>query len=222
MIEPGTRYLQIAFNDDLGSAMRILATLPKDPRILIEAGTPFIKREGMKGIRRLRWFWQHGIVADLKTTDGGGEEVEMVQQAGATAATVMGSSPVETLERFIAECHSRSMDAIIDMLGVDDPLRVLRRLRTPPASVVVLHLGRDEESTRGKVIQYKHVKRIRSKFDVAIAAAGGVGLREARTAIFNGASIVVANIVTPGKSWRGIPADSDVAAMARDFLATIE
>lgn len=137
MIEPGTRYLQIAFNDDLGSAMRILATLPKDPRILIEAGTPFIKREGMKGIRRLRLLWRHGIVADLKTTDGGGEEVEMVQQAGATAATVMGSSPVETLERFIAECQSRSMDAIIDMLGVDDPLRVLRRLRTRPASVVI-------------------------------------------------------------------------------------
>ncbi len=222
MLDRRTRYLQIAFNDDLLTALRILATLPKNERILIEAGTPFIKREGMKGIRRLRWLWKHGLVADLKTTDGGSEEVEMVHRAGATAATVLGSCPTETIERFITECHSRSMDAIIDMLGVADPLKVLRPLRTQPASVVVLHLGRDEESTRGKVIQYKHVNRIRSKYDVAIAAAGGVDLGGARAAIFNGANIVVANIVAPGKPWRGIPADSDVAAIARDFLQTIE
>ncbi len=72
------------------------------------------------------------------------------------------------------------------------------------------------------MIQYKHVNRIRSKYDVAIAAAGGVDLGGARAAIFNGANIVVANIVAPGKPWRGIPADSDVAAIARDFLQTIE
>ena len=86
----------------------------------------------------------------------------------------------------------------------------------------VLHRGRDEEGTRGKVIQYRHVNRLRSKFDVLISAAGGVDLREARSAIFNGANIVVVNIVSPGKPWQGIPADSDVGEMARQFLDTIE
>ena len=56
----------------------------------------------------------------------------------------------------------------------------------------------------------------------AISAAGGVDLREARSAILNGANIVVVNIVSPGKTWEGIRADADVGEMARQFLATFE
>jgi len=72
------------------------------------------------------------------------------------------------------------------------------------------------------VIQYRHVNRIRSKYDVIIAAAGGVDLREARSAIFNGANLIVANLVRPEDGWQGIPTNSDVAAMPRQFLETIE
>ncbi len=86
---------------------------------------------------------------------------------------------------------------MIDMLGVEDPLDTLRRLRRLPQAVI-LHRGRDEEGTRGKVIQYRHVNRIRNKYDTLISAAGGVDLKEARSAIFNGASIVVVNLVKQG------------------------
>ena len=55
----------------------------------------------------------------------------------------------------------------------------MRPLKQPP-DVMVLHRGRDEENVRGKVIQYRHVNRIRSKYDVSISAAGGVDLKEAR------------------------------------------
>jgi len=214
------RYLQLAFNDDAATAERIVPTLPRDPRILIEAGTPFIKLEGMAGVRMLRLLWPGGLIADLKTTDGGTQEVAMVAEAGASAATVYGSCPTETLDRFIEACRCEEIDCFIDMLGVADPLHVMRRLRQPP-SAVVLHRGRDEENTRGKVIGYKHVARIRSKYDVAISAAGGVDLKEARSAIFNGANIVVVNIVAPGAPWEGIKSDGDVAALARQFLTTI-
>ena len=145
----------------------------------------------------------------------------MVRDGGATAATVLGSSPAETLNLFIGACRDLGLASMIDMLGVPDPLRVLMQLKLPP-DVVVLHRGRDEEGTRGKVIQYRHVTRMLSKFDVLISAAGGVDLREARSAVFNGASIVVVNVVSPGKPWQGIPADSDVGSIARSFLETIE
>lgn len=220
-LQDNVRYLQLAFNEDWAQARRLLPAVPKSERILIEAGTPYIKREGLGGIRAIRGRWPGAIVADFKTTDGGAEEVSMIAAAGATAATVLGSSPPETLDRFITACEQSGIDAMIDMLGVADPLKVLMQLVRPPR-VVVLHRGRDEESTRGKVIQYRHVKRVRSKFDVVISAAGGVDLREARSAIFNGASIVVVNIVSPGKPWEGIRADSDVGALASQFLATIE
>jgi bifunctional enzyme Fae/Hps len=220
MLDRRVRYLQLAFNDDLATALRIVLTLPRDERIIIEAGTPYLKREGTKGISQLRALWPYMILADLKTIDGGAEEVAMVHQAGAQAATVLGNCPSETLNNFIAACETLGVDSLIDMLGVADPLTVMRRLRKPPTAII-LHRGRDEEVTRNKVIQYKHVSRIRSKYDVSISAAGGVDLREARTAIFNGANIVVVNIVAPGAPWAGISATDNVAAIAQQFLATI-
>jgi 3-keto-L-gulonate-6-phosphate decarboxylase len=220
-LDEKTRYLQIAFNYDLEMARHILPTIEFSKRILIEAGTPFIKREGSAGIMGLREMWDGHIVADLKTVDGALGEVDEARRAGATAATVLGSSPPEALNLFIAHCAHLGLSSMVDMLGVHDPLRVLMQLKTPP-DVVVLHLGRDEEATRGKVIQYRHVNRVRSKFDVLISAAGGVDLKEARSAIFNGANIVVANLVRPGDPWTGISTDTDVAAMAQEFLSTIE
>ncbi len=214
------RYLQIAFNYDVGMALRILPRIAKSDRILIEAGTPFVKREGMGGIRAMRSMWRGHLVADIKITDGAIREVDMVREAGATAVTVMGSSPVETLDLFIEHCKRLNMTSMMDMLGVKDPLKAIMQLKAPP-DVMVLHRGRDEESNRSKTIQYRHVNRVRSKFDVVISAAGGVGLKEARSAIFNGANVVVVNLVRPGDPWQGIRTDEDVGAISRQFLTTI-
>lgn len=221
MLEQKTRYLQIAFNDDLATVNRILPTLIENDRILIEAGTPFIKREGFDGIRRIANIWDGKIVVDLKTIDGAEEEVELAYGAGASAATVLGSAPIETIDLFIKRCKELNIDSMIDMLGIEEPLKVLLKLKQPPR-VVVLHKGRDEETTRGKVIKYKHINKIKSKYNVLISAAGGVDLREARSAIFNGANIVVVNIVTKEDQWTGVRSDEDVAEIAKQFLATIE
>jgi len=215
------RYLQIAFNYDARMVRRVLPTITYSDRILIEAGTPYLKREGMNGIRLIRQLWRGYIVADIKTVDGAVDEVDMVQSAGASAATVLGNSPTETLDLFIERCSRVGMISMIDMLAVKDPLKVMMQLKKPP-DVMVLHIGRDEENTRGKLIQYRHVARVRSKFDVLISAAGGVGVKQARSAIFNGANIVVANLVDPRDPWNGISTASNVATMAREFLATIE
>lgn len=220
-LDDHVRYLQIAFNYDLQLAMRILPTIRRSKRILIEAGTPFIKKEGMDGVRAISRLWEGHLVADLKTTDGAEMEISMVQRAGATAATVLGSSPTESLDLFVEACERHGMISMIDMLGVDDPLKTVLRMSAPP-DVVVLHRGRDEENTRGKVIQYRHVNRVRSKYDVLISAAGGVDQREARSAIFNGANIVVVNLVRPGDPWQGISTEADVGAMAETFLSTID
>ncbi|MGD8552928.1 MAG: orotidine 5'-phosphate decarboxylase [Anaerolineales bacterium] len=221
ILDTRQRYLQIAFNYDIQLVRRVLPTIPESPRILIEAGTPFIKHEGSDGIRMIDRLWNGIVVADLKVADGAYGEVAMAKRAGASAATVLGESPTETLDIFVQACENFGMVSMIDMVGVDDPLDTVRRMRKPP-EVIVLHRGRDEEGTRGKVIQYRHVNRIRSKYNILISAAGGVDLKEARSAIFNGASIVVVNLVDPGDPWEGIKTTDDVGVMARKFLETIE
>jgi 3-keto-L-gulonate-6-phosphate decarboxylase len=221
ILDPKQRYLQLAFNYDTALVRRVVPRLGASDRILIEAGTPYLKREGLQGLRAIRGLWSGFVVADLKTVDGARMEVEMAAGAGANAATILGSSPPEALDFFVATCREARLASMIDMLGVADPLHTLMRMKKPP-DVVVLHRGRDEEGTRGKVIQYRHVNRIRSKFDVIISAAGGVDLKEARSAIFNGASIVVVNLVRAGDPWEGISTEADVPAIARTFLSTIE
>ncbi len=221
MLDRKKRYLQIAFNSDLNSVESILPNIKENERIFIEAGTPFIKKEGMKGIERISQLWKGVIVADIKTSDGAIGEIQMIKNSGASAATVLGSAPIETLNLFIKECKKLEIYSMIDMIGIEEPLKIVRELRLPP-DVVILHKGRDEESTKGKVIGYKNVNKIRSKYNVLISAAGGVDLKEARSAIFNGANIVVANLVVEGQPWKGINEGEDVAKMAEEFLKTIE
>lgn len=219
-LDTKVRYLQIAFNYDIGLVTRVVPGLPFSDRILLEAGTPYIKREGMRGVKAIDRLWSGHIVADLKTVDGAEMEVDMASRAGATAATVLGDSPTEALDFFVERCAHHGVLSMIDMLGVEDPLDTLMRMAKPP-DVVVLHKGRDEEQTRGKAIEYRHVNRVRSKFDVVISAAGGVDLKEARSAIFNGANLVVVNLVRPQDPWEGISTEEDIAAMATQFLETI-
>ncbi len=215
------RYLQLAFNSDSSEVARLLPRIPRDPRILIEAGTPYIKREGQRAISLIRAMWGGYVVADIKTMDGAAEEVAEAAQAGANGATVLGSAPKETLDLFISSCEDAGMDAFIDMIGVEDPLKVLMRLRKPPR-VVILHRGRDEENTRDKVIKYVHIKRVKSKFDVLVSAAGGIDLRQAQSASFNGANIVTVNIVSPDDPFEGICSDDAIEKLAVDFLNGID
>lgn len=47
------RYLQVAMNATLADAQNVIATLPSSERIIIEAGTPLIKRYGISAVREL-------------------------------------------------------------------------------------------------------------------------------------------------------------------------
>ncbi|HDI07712.1 MAG TPA: hypothetical protein ENF76_05050 [Candidatus Bathyarchaeota archaeon] len=221
MLERKICYLQIAFNVPMKHVERLLPRIPRDKRILIEAGTPFIKRYGVRGIRRIAELWQGYVVADIKIVDGAKEEVEMCASAGANAVTAMGNAPTEALDIFVETCEKLGVDSMVDMMHVERPLKVLRPMRKPP-TVAVLHRGRDEERTRGKVIQYKHVTKIKSKYDILVSAAGGVDLKEAQSAAFNGADIVVVNVIPKGSPWTGITPDQDIATLAQQFLKTIE
>ncbi|NSW51468.1 MAG: orotidine 5'-phosphate decarboxylase [Anaerolineae bacterium] len=201
-------------------ARQVVPVIPQALNIFIEAGTPYIKREGLNGIRLMRQLWQGVIVADMKVADGAMEEVIMARQAGANAVTCLGSAPTPTLDFFIQTCKNNGILSMIDLIGVKDPLTILRPLKQP-ADVIVLHRGRDEEINKNKLIEYRHINRIRSKSPSLISVAGGVDIREARSAIFNGANIVVANLVNPESKLTGISLAGEIAVVAQKFLETI-
>lgn len=199
MLSRKKKYLQIALNSTPQEGEDIIYKLPTSDRIIIEAGTPLIKAYGVDGILRLKdaWNLQIGdgsvpyIVADTKCMDRGSTEVKIAKDGGANAVTVLGQAPIETINYFIAACEDLGLDSMIDTIGVDQPFKILRRLRKLP-KVVVLHRGVDEETfDKHKPIPYIQINKIRSSFDVMISIAGGDTIREVQRAIFNDADIVV-------------------------------
>jgi len=191
------KYLQVALNSTMSEAQRVINSLPVSERVILEAGTPFIKRYGLQGIRDIRSSasWRMGsnpyVVADLKTMDRGNTEVMMAREAGASAVVALGQSPLETINSFIDSCTRLGVDSMLDMMNVEAPVKVLRKLRKLP-NVVILHRGVDEEDfNRDKPVPYIQINKIRSTYDVMISIAGGDTIREVKRAIFNDADIVV-------------------------------
>lgn len=216
MLDRKTRYLQVALNSTLHEAEEIVGQLPESERILLEAGTPLIKQYGVEAIKHLKaWHPDGYVVADLKTMDRGATEVEMAREAGADAVVGLGQAPVETLGAFIDACEKVKVDSMVDMMNVDQPVRILSRLRRLP-QVVILHRGVDEETfNKNKPIPYLQINKIRSSFNVLIAVAGGDTIREVQRAVFNDANIVVV--------WREFyRASAETGKLAEEFLRAVK
>jgi len=230
MLDKKKKYLQIALNSNLEEAFSIINQIPLDERIIIEAGTPLIKEFGARAIRAINKWWtgriliRQGverkpsffpyIVADLKCMDRGVREVKIARKNGARAATVLGTAPIETINAFIEECEKYQMDSMIDMMNVEFPLGVLRKLRKLP-KVVVLHRGVDEEDFNPeKELPFYEIQRIKSNYDIMISVAGGDRFHEVEEAIFNDADIVVV--------WRSFyKSTAQTAELAHKFLKEI-
>jgi len=214
------RYIQIAFNHTAADVLRILPNIPYDPRVIIEAGTPFIKREGIAGIRLIRRLWRGLLVADLKVTDGAYEEVKFAHAAGANAITAAGNAPTETLDFFNEICELNGLFSMIDMLGQENPLRKMQPLKFKPKAVVI-HKGRDEEINPRSIIRYKDINKVRSKYGVFVSVAGGLDHDSVRKAYFNGADIAILNIVKSSDDNKGLVDTMNFRSMIPSILREV-
>ncbi len=224
MLARKKKYLQVALNSTLPEARAIISQLPPSDRIIIEAGTPLIKTYGVEAISRLHDWWGARlwstsfapyIVADLKCMDRGEREVSIAKSAGASAAVALGQAPLETVNSFISNCEKYRLDSMIDMMNVDQPIKVLRKLKKPP-TVVILHRGVDEEAFNpSKPIPYLQINKVRATSPTMISIAGGDSIREVQRAIFNDANIVVV--------WKEFyESKSSTGQLAEEFLRVIK
>src|SRR3989338_11464552 len=67
-LNPKKRYLQVALNGTLQDAHEIINSLPKSDRVIVEAGTPLIKRYGEHGIRQIRQWYEQRLSGQLLTS----------------------------------------------------------------------------------------------------------------------------------------------------------
>lgn len=67
LLDPKKRYLQIALNSSLDDAFKIIGQLPTSERIIVEAGTPLIKKYGEEGIFKVKQWYQMHLDGEVLT-----------------------------------------------------------------------------------------------------------------------------------------------------------
>jgi len=203
-------YLQVALDlVEMAKVRSVLTELPQNDHLIIEAGTPLIKRFGLSIISEIRKVRPSAfIIADLKVLDTGNLEARMAADASADAVVISGLAPQATLEKAIAEARKTGIYSVIDMLNVADPVRVIKGLKAKP-DVVELHRAID---TEGSAHAWGDIPALRKAAGgrLLVATAGGIRVDKVRDALSAGADIVVVG--------RAITASKDVRSAAELFL----
>lgn len=205
-------YLQVAIDaPSLEKAKYVISQIPGSDRVIIEVGTPLIKRYGTRIINELRKTAKDAfIIADLKTLDVGKVEVDIAYEETADAVVAAGLAPPETLDKFIYETKRLGIYGVVDMLNVEDPITKLKGMKNFP-DIVILHRGIDQET--GRTLGLDLISRLKQTFinkKFLIAVAGGILPETAKEALQKGADIlIVGRYVTQSK---------DIERAIREFL----
>jgi len=206
-------YVQIALDiPSVERTKKIISELPESDRIILEVGTPLLKKYGVKVIRDLREVARDVfIVADLKTLDVGKVEADLAFEETADAVVASGLAAAETLDKFIYEAKRLGIYAVVDMMNVEDPVGKLRLLKSFP-DIVILHRGIDVEKKTGKT-SWNLIREMKQTFKhkrFLVAVAGGIIPETVSEALANGADIIIVG--------RYITQSRDVERAAREFL----
>jgi 3-hexulose-6-phosphate synthase len=163
----------------------------------LEAGTPLIIAEGMRGVRALREkFPGVPIVADLKTMDGGWLEAEMMARAGATHVVVMARAHEETVRCVVRAGRDFGVKVMGDNLGCQDMVAGARQLEELGCDYVIHHIGYDERrgiAARGQRMPspLDQLREVVAAVSVPVQAVGGLTIEQAVRTPEYGAPLVV-------------------------------
>ena len=203
-------YIQVALDaPNIEKQIKVVKELPKSDRIIIEIGTPFLKKYGVESIKKIREVAREKfIVADLKTLDVGKLEVDFAFDATADGVVASGLAATASIDKFILEAQRLGIHAFVDTMEVQNPIEKLSSLKQIP-DVVIIHRGIDfEQSTAGekspdaqqrqswtlvpKIKElYADKKKASGKDRVLVAVAGGIGPNTATYALEQGSDILI-------------------------------
>ena len=207
-------YLQVALDlVDMGKVASVLKELPENDHLLIEAGTPLIKKFGLGVISEIRKLRPNAfIIADMKILDTGNLEARMAADASSDAVVISGLAPVSTLEKAIAEARKVGIYSVVDMLNVQNPAKVIEKLKVKP-DIVELHRAIDTDDVAHAWGDIAAIKKAAGG-KLLVATAGGVRVNVVKDALKAGADILVVG--------RAITASKDIKHSADEFLDKLD
>jgi bifunctional enzyme Fae/Hps len=207
-------YLQVALDlVDMAKVASVLKELPDNDHLIIEAGTPLIKKFGLGILGEMRKLRPNAfLIADMKILDTGNLEARMASDATADAVVISGLAPTSTLEKAITEARKVGIYSVVDMLNVQNPVKVIEKLKAKP-DIVELHRAIDTEDTAHAWGDIAAIKKAAGG-KLLVATAGGIRVNVVKDAIKAGADIVVVG--------RAITASKDVGHAADEFIEKLD
>lgn len=157
----------------------------------LEAGTPLIVSRGVAAIGELaRAFPNYPVLADYKTMDSGGKNVERTLAQGGKLMTVCANAPDETIQAAIAMGRKTGIGVVVDTIGVKDQPARARQCAEWGADVIYLHYGADQRRADATRDGTQWVEQVQAVVSIPIGCSC-FGVEDAVRAVSKGLEYVV-------------------------------
>ena len=204
--------LQVTFDSiDFEETLR-LVELVQDYADILEIGTALLKKEGVRIIERIKNLYPEKLVfADTKTVDLGKIEAQIVFEAGADMMSVCGIASDETIELAISEAHSLEKKVLIDLIGLGNSYRQVKRFSYLHPDYLAVHTGFDERHINDDL--FEKVEIISQISPIPLCVSGGIRLDDiSYLLVFHPAIIVIGSAIlnsstpheTAERFWKSI------------------
>lgn len=157
---------------------------------LLEIGTPLIVAQGLSPIGAMvQTFPDHPVLADYKTMDSGGKNVERTAEQGGHFMTVCGNAPDETIVAAIETARQSPVDVVVDTIGVKDPIARARQCQAWGADMIYLHYGADQRRADNTHDSTQWLEAVQDAVSIPIGV-GCFDVEDAVAAAAGGAELV--------------------------------
>ena len=158
----------------------------------LEAGTPLILGEGVRGVQALReTFPDVPIVADIKAMDGAGFEADMMFKAGANMAVVMGQAHDASIIQAVEAAKRYGGEVMCDLMLCPDKAKRGREAQELGVDYIIVHTGYDERNMIPGLSPLDDLPAVLNAVTIPVQAVGGLTVEQAIQTLEMGAELVV-------------------------------
>ncbi len=169
---------------------------------ILEIGNVLLKKEGCRIIEHFKKAFPEKLVfVDTKTVDLGKLEAQVMFDAGADIISVCGVASDVTIGFAIQEAHGRQKQVVIDLIGLGDSYRQVKRLSHLQPDYLTVHTGIDERSVENDL--FEKIEIISQISPVPLAISGGIELDDIPyLLVFRPTIIIVGSAITKNSAPR--------------------
>jgi 3-hexulose-6-phosphate synthase len=166
--------LQLALDlVDINEAKFILNEV-KDLIDIVEIGTPFIIKEGVRAIAEITNAYPLlEVLADVKIIDAGDHEARLAYDAGADIVTVLGAAANMTIQKVVRTAREYQKKVMVDLIAIENIEQRAIQIDKLEVDYICVHTASDVQAQGENPLE--NLKRLKAIVQNAkLAVAGGI------------------------------------------------